>query len=553
MSESIGFEIDAPLAQKGFGNRPGTWGVFTSSQQHRVFWNWEFERYWLFYLLWGRLSYDPQTPDALWMDEMRRRFGPAAADVFDAYQQSSRVLHEIVAAHLADPNMYISPEINPGGLIDSYKEVLPSDWRYIASIPETVRNLLTDTASAKQTAPQTAALLDDIARRIDESLSRASSKIEGTHREWEGSRPDFQVLASLARYHAHKQRAALNVEWFDATADRDALESAKRSLTAGLSEWESLVDLTDGLYSSEIANGPDDVGHWKDKLPYVRHDLELIREREEVLARFGPFDFGFDFGSPVPPTLITPAYRNSPYIRMNNVAPRFRRVGPETRYDEQTGYGWIPQGRREAGAVPLTPYREIRAVARDPYTLPRDVLFRDYIRGEGDQVFLVRALPATYVVSFLSPNRTIRTESIVTSDGFLRIRFPRGDWTVSGLVITAQRAQAPPRALPVRPIRPRPAMAHDPPAVAIAGRPLMLSLQVQTGSDTLIRLHYRALNQDEPFRTLEGGPSFTVPGEHISSRWDLICYFEVLNQEKTGWFYPDPVTTTPYFVTTTRP
>jgi hypothetical protein len=64
-----GFEIDPPLAQKGFGNRPGKWGVFTDAQKQRLFWKWEFERYWLFYRLWGRLSYDPATPDRAWMDD----------------------------------------------------------------------------------------------------------------------------------------------------------------------------------------------------------------------------------------------------------------------------------------------------------------------------------------------------------------------------------------------------------------------------------------------------------------------------------------------------
>jgi hypothetical protein len=552
LSDSIGFEIDAPLAQKGYGNRPGVWGIFTVSQQQRVFWKWEFERYWLFYLLWGRLSYDPQTSDAVWMDEMRRRFGPAASDVLDAYRESSRVLNEVVAVHLADPNMYIWPEINPGGLIDSYKEVLPSDWRYVASIPETVRNLLTGTASAKQTAFETADRLDDIARRIDDAVTRSSSKMRDAHREWEGSRPDFQVLASLARYHAHKQRAALNVEWFDTTSNRDALESAKRSLTAAVTEWESLVKLTDGLYPPEMASGPDDVGHWKDKLPYVRHDLELIREREEVFERFGAFDFGFDFGAPVSAASTAPSYRTTPYVLTNNVEPRFRPVGPETQYDEKTRYGWMPRGGREAGAVALTPYREVRGVARNPHSLPRDMLFRDYIRGEGDQVFLVRASAATYEVQFLSPDRTVRTESMVASDGFLRIRFPRGDWTVSGLVVEGPQARAQTRSLPVRVMRARPTMSHEPPASAVAGQPLVIALKVEGARPTSIRLHYRALNQNESFRTLEGGPSFTIPGEHISSRWDLLYYFEVLNEEKTGWFYPDPATATPYFVVATR-
>src|SRR5439155_4429659 len=94
LSGSKGFEIDAPPTQKGFGNRPGTWDVFTDAQRDRVFWKWDFERYWLFYLLWGRLSYDPQAGDAVWGDEMRRRFGAAAGDALDAYRESSRVVSE---------------------------------------------------------------------------------------------------------------------------------------------------------------------------------------------------------------------------------------------------------------------------------------------------------------------------------------------------------------------------------------------------------------------------------------------------------------------------
>lgn len=54
------------------------------------------------------------------------------------------------------------------------------------------------------------------------------------------------------------------------------------------------------------------------------------------------------------------------------------------------------------------------------------------------------------------------------------------------------------------------------------------------------------------FHTLEGGPSFTIPAAHITARFDVLYYFEVLNREKTGWFYPDPATSTPYFVVETR-
>ena len=96
-------------------------------------------------------------------------------------------------------------------------------------------------------------------------------------------------------------------------------------------------------------------------------------------------------------------------------------------------------------------------------------------------------------------------------------------------------------------------MEHTALEFATAGHPLTVSLSVVDGDTHTVRLHYRTLNQNEPFHTLEGGPSFTIPGEDVSARWDLMYYFEVLNSDLTGWFFPDPATRTPYFVVPTRP
>ena len=152
-------------------------GIFTEAQSNRVFWKWEFERYWLFSLLWGRLSYDPETSDSVWMNELKTRFGQGANDVIAAYKNASQVVNEIVAVHLADPNMYIWPEINPGGLTDAYREVIPSDWRYVASIPEAVKNRLNGIPSAKQIPFQTAARFEEMARQTELAVAQAKKKI----------------------------------------------------------------------------------------------------------------------------------------------------------------------------------------------------------------------------------------------------------------------------------------------------------------------------------------------------------------------------------------
>ncbi|HTO05346.1 MAG TPA: hypothetical protein VL069_16680, partial [Opitutus sp.] len=54
-----------------------------------VSWKWAFERQWLFYKLWGRLLYDPQTPDAVFQADFNRRYGPKGDNLLHAYSLAS--------------------------------------------------------------------------------------------------------------------------------------------------------------------------------------------------------------------------------------------------------------------------------------------------------------------------------------------------------------------------------------------------------------------------------------------------------------------------------
>lgn len=565
LSGTEGFEIDEPLAQKGFGNRPGKWGIFTPAHADRVFWKYEFERYWLFYLLWGRLTYDPKTPERVWRKELERRFGSAAADVLEAYQQASRILPELSAVHMPDPNMYIWPEINPGGLIDVYKEVLPSDWRLVASLPEAVRNRLRGVASAKQTPQETAERFERLAGAVEEALRRADARLGEGHREWRGTVPDFRVLAALARYHAHKQRAAEQLTYFYEAADPAALEAARVELEQALSVWEALVKLTDGLYPDEMAFGPADIGHWKDKLPYVRHDLATIAERQSLWKRFGRFLAGFDFGAPVSPRAGA-VYRTLPSLIWTTLEPRFRLVSPEMEYDGDRGYGWLGHGPRQAGGLREIPYAVLRATVRDTAPLPANLLFGDWIEGEGPQTFRAHldqerasgnAAGDDYTVILLLPGGQVTSTVQRAVNGVLDIVFPEGRWRIAGIIIKSTAPEQTPNPPARRVKAPRPTFTHHPVKQTAAGRALSLRLGVSPpGRTRTVRLHYRPMNQLAAFRTLEasaGQAVFTIPAEEIDGSYDLMYYFEVLDAQGGGWFYPDPDGATPYFVVEVRP
>jgi hypothetical protein len=73
---------------------------------------------------------------------------------------------------------------------------------------------------------------------------------------------------------------------------------------------------------------------------------------------------------------------------------------------------------------------------------------------------------------------------------------------------------------------------------------------------TAVRLHFRSVNQLARFQTLEAPAGrrfrFTIPGQDLSPRWDLMYYFEVLRGRDGGWLEPDPDARTPYYVVETR-
>lgn len=228
-----GFEIDPPLD-------PG---------------HWEFERHKLFYWLWGGLGYDPQTK-------------PPKGENPAEYSAANRIIHLLIAAHLSDPNMYTWPLANPGtrtpyeaGASAGFKDDTRDEWSPVFSIPEAVGARLDGLASAKQTPLETADLLASAAG----SLEKASD-------------PDFQLLAGLARYHAHKQRAAYQLELYDRTQnDKEepgaSLDLARQELKGALADW-ALLEKLSGESEGEHP-GIADV------------DLNLVAERRQQ-NRVGP-------------------------------------------------------------------------------------------------------------------------------------------------------------------------------------------------------------------------------------------------------------------------
>ncbi len=145
----------------------------------------------------------------------------------------------------------------------------------------------------------------------------------------------------------------------------------------------------------------------------------------------------------------------------------------------------------------------------------------------------------------------------LTADGgLLNIPLPDGEWTISGIVVEGRSRERVVKPRMAAKESPRPAIAHDPPSEIDAGQALTLKVRISPAHEvTRVRLYYRAVNQQAKFKAMEiggGEDTFTIPGEDIAARWDLMYYFEALNGAGGGWFHPDPRIATPYFVVKVR-
>lgn len=330
-----GFEVFAPLTNKGYGNEPGSWRIFADrSYEH---YTWEYERYWFFYLAFGRLGYNPQADPDVWRRELRHRFGKAAENIETAYRAASQIIPLLTAARLPSASEWSWwPEMDTGDRLREYMRAQPSDpaqfyairtwqrtpgWRCEAwdpKVPGYVEDATAGKLRGKWTPPEVSRELAQLARETIDSLGSAHKIVGESHAaEFRATDLDLSILAQLGTYHAEKTLAATQLAFFDQAGKTDRLPSALAHMRRAAAAWERVVQLSDGVYYDRLVFGTSPQhtrnsfghhhsGHWKDRLPEVRAD---VADLEGLLRKHGIQE------KPLKPDLSSPSTPEPPKIQ----------------------------------------------------------------------------------------------------------------------------------------------------------------------------------------------------------------------------------------------
>lgn len=255
-------------------------------------WQYAFEKQWLFYLLWGRLLYDPKTPDPVFTAAFEERYGRGVGrDLLQAYTLASRVPLRLAAFHAAtwDYTLYSEGFLAPArsrGLFDGVSPFI--------SIDELIQHQTLDPAyvsiadfvkrAQKEVSPKvtvTPLRLADASekdeREVLESIQRLRTKVTPYSGALECELDDLEAWANLGLYFADKLRAGVALETFREGGSADEKQKAIAYLERAAKEWGNLVSVTRRHYRETpyVARFSFAWANYQDQ---VERDIQIARE-----------------------------------------------------------------------------------------------------------------------------------------------------------------------------------------------------------------------------------------------------------------------------------
>ena len=284
-----GFDIMEPEATKMAGH-PQEMQPFDLLSPGYRYYDYEFERYWHFFQLFGRLTYNPETPASEWDHEFDRRFGGEAAPIVEqALHRASQILPHIVAYCLPAnrfPTTRGWPERQRQEDLPDYAKAEPSDLMQFQSFAEAARQIVEGDDSARisplATSRWFAQASDDVTKLVSEAERRAGPN---PGPEFRSTMVDLRILANLALYHSRRIPAGLSYALFTLTHDRNALDDAIDGERGAIQAWEGIIHAAGDAYNSDLMMGLPEFdlsGHWKDELVKLKAGLtKLEHERTE--------------------------------------------------------------------------------------------------------------------------------------------------------------------------------------------------------------------------------------------------------------------------------
>ncbi|WP_263705904.1 alpha-glucuronidase family glycosyl hydrolase [Shouchella tritolerans] len=259
-------------------------------------WSYAFEKHWLYYMLWGRLLFDPSTPDEVFAQELGRRYGQSnGRPLLEAYSAVSKMPLALASSFLTlwDFTLYAEGFLstdtsgyNSGKAFISLEDLLntkPIESTYL-SIRDYVNRKMNQESTEGWVTP--IQLAETLEKDSQHSLELLASIADHDSPVLCCEKADIKAWAYLGFYFADKLRAGVCYQMYLETGDESERQKALQWLESphAIKHWDDLIEVTSSHYGEQplmhLGNTPFS---WKLFRPQVLGDIDFVRgEKKEA-------------------------------------------------------------------------------------------------------------------------------------------------------------------------------------------------------------------------------------------------------------------------------
>ncbi len=492
-----GFEVVEPMATK-MQDHPLEMKPFELLRPQHQYYDWEFERYWHFFQLFGRLGYNPNTPSEVWQSQFRKRFGSEAAPYIEkAIHRAGKILPRIVAYNYPY-NMFPTTRgwVEKQRMKDlpEYARALPSDTQQFLSMDNAAKYQLEGKGSAMIWPQESSRWFARISSEVLSLVEEARQRIgENRNKEFDSTIVDLKILANLALYHSHRAKAGFSYALFKHSRDLNSLDDAIGHESEAIKAWEKIVEAAGDVYNNNLMMGRERSGlsgHWKDELVKLKQGLDKLVDQKKKSA-----------------AAVTKVELSIAHVPIRRITDDSSLV--------------------------------VRATIRAKESIYRVRVV--YGNAGGNQKYISMEKTGSFLYSAMIPRRNVK-------DGL--------NYFIEAVDKTGRRERTELIEVTVTDDNKPPELMHKPIASALPLKPLIVTAEVSDESSVKwVRLRYRSVSQYEDYKSLDmvetkkmGQYRAVVPGEDIVAKWDFMYLFEVMDSKGNGRIYPDLEKQAPYIV-----
>jgi len=242
------------------------------------------KKQWYSFLLWGRLSYDPQLSNDHFRKILAARFPEVPSDqLFAAWVEASQVFPYITRFFWGDIDLRWFPEActrhpAPKGFY-TVKDFILGETMPGSGVLS-IREWLSQGEKAGETAGvtplQIAETLETHSREALRLLKELKPK-EKPRRELQRTLGDLEAMAYLGQYYSAKIRGAVALAEFDRDGKPEQQEAAVKHLEIALAHWKHYADIAHSQYNPQLLNRIGFV-NLHEIAGYVEKDIAIAKQ-----------------------------------------------------------------------------------------------------------------------------------------------------------------------------------------------------------------------------------------------------------------------------------